>query len=380
MSEHEDTTTVLEVDRGDVATTRLVEAPAPAPGAGEVALRVDRFALTANNVTYAVAGEVLGYWDFFPAEAPWGRVPAMGWADVVASGHDDVPVGGRCYGWFPMAGRVTTTVSPVEGGLRDDAPHRTAHAPVYRRFAWTEDDPWYDAAGGEEAEDRHALLRGLFLTGFLADASLADRTDDDGRAYLGADEVLVVSASSKTAIGFARNAAAHEGLRVVGLTSPGNADFVADLGVYDEVVTYDEVGTGAAPGPAAARGDARAVVVDMAGNPAVVGALHRAADERILASVFVGKSHHDADEVPVEGGPEVEFFFAPTEVSHRIRAWGQDGYDERTTRALHDFVADSRRWLDVERRDGPEAVRDAWADLVAGRVPPSVGIVASLHA
>ena len=51
----------------------------PAPGRDGVVLRIDTFALTSNNVTYAVAPEQLGYWNFFPSDRPgWGRVPV--WA------------------------------------------------------------------------------------------------------------------------------------------------------------------------------------------------------------------------------------------------------------------------------------------------------------
>ena len=53
----------------------------------EVLFKVDRFALTANNISYASAGDSLGYWGFFPAEESWGRIPAMGWGEVIAPDH-----------------------------------------------------------------------------------------------------------------------------------------------------------------------------------------------------------------------------------------------------------------------------------------------------
>ena len=34
---------------------------------GEVLLQVEKFSFTANNVTYGVAGDSIGYWNFFPA-------------------------------------------------------------------------------------------------------------------------------------------------------------------------------------------------------------------------------------------------------------------------------------------------------------------------
>ncbi|MDG0970259.1 MAG: DUF2855 family protein, partial [Porticoccaceae bacterium] len=36
---------------------------------GEVLVSIERFAFTANNVTYGAAGDTIGYWKFFPASA-----------------------------------------------------------------------------------------------------------------------------------------------------------------------------------------------------------------------------------------------------------------------------------------------------------------------
>ena len=48
-------------------------------------LRVERFGLTANNVTYGAFGDQLGYWQFFAAPEGWGRIPVWGFGEVVAS-------------------------------------------------------------------------------------------------------------------------------------------------------------------------------------------------------------------------------------------------------------------------------------------------------
>ncbi len=74
--------------------TRWVDTQLPGDLAeGQVLFRVDRFAFTANNISYAMAGEMLGYWRFFPTEDGWGRIPAMGFGDVIASRHDGVAIG-----------------------------------------------------------------------------------------------------------------------------------------------------------------------------------------------------------------------------------------------------------------------------------------------
>ena len=372
-----DANAVVEVDRAAPGATRLVESELEPLGEGQVRLRVDRYALTANNVTYAVMGDMLGYWDFFPADTArkWGRVPTMGWADVVESAHPEVAAGGRYYGWFPMARFVDLTVSPTRDGLRDDGAHRQAHAPVYRSYVETGHDPWYPSVDGAAAdagtaadelgddEDRHALLRGLFLTGLLAEAFF----DDQG--YLGAEAVVVLSASSKTAIGFAQRASERD-VAVVGVTSAGNAEFVRSLGWYDEVVGYDDVGSlPLVP----------TVSVDMSGNGAALAALHERLGDRLAYSMIIGNSHHDAPLAEVAVDPAPQFFFAPTEIGRRVEAWGRDEYDRRCHEALDAFVADSRRWLTVERTTGPAAAESAWHDAFHGAVPPSVGRIVSLH-
>ena len=70
----------LQIDRARHAESRMHDSALPALAPEQVRLRIERFAITANTVTYATTGDVLGYWDFFPT-----GVPAMGWAEVVES-------------------------------------------------------------------------------------------------------------------------------------------------------------------------------------------------------------------------------------------------------------------------------------------------------
>lgn len=359
-----DTTTHLEIDRSDYSHSRLHKEPLGDLLPGHVRIRVERFALTANNITYAVVGDMLGYWSFFPAEAGWGRVPAMGWGEVVASAHADVPTGGRYYGWFPMSQQIDMKVAPTSEGLRDDGEHRAGHAAVYRTYAATDRDPFYRA--GADCEDRHALLRGLFLTAFLADDFLGEHD------YYGAARLVVLSASSKTAIGLAQRASKRGLAEVVGVTSPGNVDFVTSLGGwYDRVVAYDDIET--------VPTDGGAVSVDMAGNASVLERVHSHFGDQLKYSMAIGLSHHDAPRgAPPSVGPTPEMFFAPTQVSKRLQEWGPQVYRARLVSALHEFVDDSTAWLEVKRSSGPEAAQAVWSQTLAGKVAPSAGMIASL--
>jgi hypothetical protein len=354
----------LQVDRARHGVTRIVESDLPALAAGQVRLRVERFAVTANTVTYATTGDLLGYWDFFPTgDAAWGCVPAMGWAEVVESRHPDVPAGGRYYGWYPMARYLDMTVTPTSDGLRDDGAHRAAHAPVYRACVATDRDAFHQP--GADAEDRHALLRGLFITGWLAEDCFADND------WFGARRVLVLSASSKTAVGFAYCADRRPALEVIGVTSARNHAFTHALGCYDEVVTYEDIAAIPAATPI--------VSIDMAGSGPILAAVHSRFGGQLKHSMAIGRSHHEAppraQDLP---GPKPAFFFAPTQVKKRVQDWGPRGYQERVASAVKQFVDWSRGWLRVRHSSGAQAAATAWAEVHAGRVAPDVGHIVSL--
>lgn len=268
----------LEIDRADLGTARLVEEPLAGPAPGEVWFRVERFAVTANTVTYAVTGDTLGYWDLFPDDFRLGPGTGHGLGRSgcirASSGADRRPY----YGWFPMSRYLDMTVSPTSDGLRDDGPHRSAHALVYRAYVATNRDPFHEP--GADAEDRHALLRGLFITGFLAEDFFADHD------YFGASRVLVLSASSKTAIGFAHCADSRPGIDVVGVTSQANHAFVHGLGCYDEAITCDDI--------TAVPTGAPVVSIDMSGNGVVLERVHSHFGDGLRHSMAIGRSHHDA--------------------------------------------------------------------------------------
>jgi hypothetical protein len=287
----------------------------------------------------------------------------MGWAQIVESRHPEVPVGGRYYGWYPMARYVDMTVTPTADGLRDDGAHRAGHAPVYRAYVVVDRDPFHQP--GTDAEDRHALLRGLFITGWLAEDYFADND------WFGARRVLVLSASSKTAIGFAHCADSRAGIEVIGVTSARNHAFTYSLGCYDEVLAYDEIADIPASTPI--------VSIDMAGSGPVLATVHSHFGEQLKHSMAIGRSHHEAPpRTAALPGPKPAFFFAPTQVKKRVQDWGPRGYQERVATALKQFVDWSRDWLKVRHTHGAAAAAGTWREVHAGRVAPDVGHVVSM--
>ncbi|WP_433652968.1 DUF2855 family protein [Micromonospora zamorensis] len=347
------------VARDDLGRSTLVDGATPEVADGEVLLRVDRVGLTANNVTYAVLGDAMRYWEFFPPAArglgpQWGLPPLWGFAEVVASTVAGVEVGQRVYGYLPPAGHLVVRPDRVDAsGFRDASPHRAELPSPYNAYRSTTGDPAYQA----DQEDLLILFRPLFFTSFM----LADQVVDNG--FYGAESLLVSSASSKTAY-----AAAFElrgrGPRLVGLTSPGNLAFTRSLGCYDEVVPYDDI---------SALDTVPTVYLDLSGAPSTRAALRQHLGDRLVRDIAVGLTNQTPNAAAAQ-----EVFFAPVQMRKRGQDWGREGLDERFTEAWQRFTAVVSGWLDVQVGVGPEALQRAWAEVLAGRTPPRVGHVVQL--
>lgn len=355
-------TTILKVKRAAIAEAELDEAP-PAPLAeGEVRAATRDFALTANNITYAVAGAMIGYWQFFPVAEPWGIVPVWGFAEVTESRCPELPVGSRFWGFLPMASDFVLRPQGTSArGFTDGAAHRAKLPAVYNEYQRTDGEPPEVAA----LADARSLLFPLFMTGWI----IADYLSD--KAMFGAARVIIGSASSKTGFGFAHYAGQIAPKpEIVGLTSPGNIGFVEGLGLYDKVLAYGDVAT--------LDGSVPSVYVDMSGDGAVLAAVHRHFGDNLKASIGVGATHWDAPrgggELP---GPKPEFFFAPGQIAKRNADWGKGEALRRALAANIAFVTGRPDLVQVRRGAGGAAVREAYAAMAAGRTPPAEGLILS---
>src|SRR3954467_9897779 len=113
------------VKRDDLRECRIAESDERPVAGGQALLRVDRFGLTANNITYAVFGDAMSYWEFFPAGDGWGRVPMWGFAEVERSDADGLESRQRVYGYLPPSSPLVVTPDPVDShGFVDGSPHR----------------------------------------------------------------------------------------------------------------------------------------------------------------------------------------------------------------------------------------------------------------
>ena len=345
---------------------------------GEALLKIERFSFTANNVTYGASGDTIGYWRFFPPSQQesqqtgqqdgdtYGLIPVWGMAEVVESQCDGVATGERVYGYFPPAHFLKVTpgrINPYQ--FTDMADQRAELPPIYNNYTRLDNEPGY-----ERALDNHrALLQPLHATSYL----LCDKLGME-KNY-GAEQVIIVSASSKTAIGLAYGLAqSADKPHLVGVTSPGNADFVAGLGHYDQVVTYDDL---------AAIETRAATIVDMSGNSGYLGRLHAHLGNAMVQCVNVGLTHwdrlgnEDADAAKIIT-ERSNFFFAPSHAAHRSNEWGAEEFTKRMQAFLAGSIAASQGWMQVVEAHGLEALAARYGAMVEGQFDPTEGLIITL--
>lgn len=365
--------TQLQTDRSALGNNRVVTTLLRDILPGEALLKINRAAVTSNNITYAAFGDVphLRYWNFFPTgEAGWGHMPAWGFADVVASTVEGVAVGERYFGYWPIASHLF--VQPERVNARrffDGASHRQDLTSIYNQYLRTSADPAYRP----QDENYVMLLRPLFTTSCM----LADFLHDN--RFFGARRLLVSSASSKTAFGTAFGLQSclppTPGLEILGLTSAGNCGFVDGLGCYTASVAYEALEQLDPAVPT--------VYVDLSGDARLRARVHHHFGDSLAYDCYAGSAQsHDFLSAEPLPGPSVEQYFAPVQIAKRNKDWGPALVTQKLNeweRSFIERVQDAQRpWMRVREHVGADAARQLVGDLVAGRIDPKEGHVVVL--
>ncbi len=353
----------FETRKDELSQTRISAYDAPSPDDGEILVKVESFALTANNVTYGVVGQKIGYWRFFPVDETWGIIPVWGFAEVIDSRHTDVGVGERLYGYLPMATHLRLRPAKLAGPrLIDATAHRAELPAVYNAYSRTNHEPGYDPA----LDDERMLLFPLYATSYCLYDFLRDNDN------FGAEQVVICSASSKTAIGLAYALRSDaEAPRRIALTSPRNLSAVQDLNLYDQAFAYADF--------ARIDNSLPTVIVDMSGNGAVLSDLHAHLAGNMRFTSNVGLTHYDANDM----GPDFirdrsAMFFAPGHIKKRAEDWGPGEFEKKAMTFWREAAQRSREWLRIERVSGLNALSAAYGEVLSGSSSPAKGIVVSL--
>jgi len=360
----------FQINKRDLSQTRLVDLAEDdaSPGEGEIVVSIERFGFSANNITYAVAGDTLNYWQFFPAknastDVDWGVVPVWGFAQITKSNHGSLEVGERVFGYFPPAS--TLVMKPVglsNQSFFDGSEHRSSLPKGYNSYRRVGAAP----SKNTQADNLQMLLFPLYATSFC----LADLLRSE--SWFDAQQIIVASASSKTSIGLAYGlASCDDRPAVVGLTSKGNESFTKELGLYDQVATYNDMVEQIKTVPSA--------IVDMSGNADMLGKLHAHLGDAIMKTINVGLTHwetprHNPDIIKERSS----FFFAPTYMQNKMKEWGVDEFNKRSGQFVKQSSVSSANWLKMETHTSLDALPDLYQAMLEGSAAPDRGIVFEL--
>jgi len=359
----------LQSLKSDLTKTRIVESKDFSLDDGEITVAIENFAFTANNVTYGVAGDTIGYWQFFKTTEDednlWGCIPVWGFGKVIESNSVEINIGERLFGYFPPANMLSLKpIKITDQSFSDGKDHRRDLPAVYNNYIRLSGDADYES----EMDNIRSLLFPLHITSFCICDALEEKD------YYGAEQILIVSASSKTAIGLAQGLEeASSSPSIIGLTSQKNLDFVKNLGCYDEVITYDEISS--------VNFQNKSVIVDMAGSREILGTLHGSLRDNMLKCLTVGMTHWDND-VTAEDAlgqamlrERTEFFFAPAHIQKRVKDWGYDGYNQKTNEFMKTRSLQSSHWMKIREVNGIENFISIYNQFVKGDINPNEGII-----
>lgn len=352
----------FEINRKDLRQSRWKQTSSKILQEGDIEIAIDKFGFTANNITYANLGDSFGYWNFFPAEERpdiWGIIPTWGFGTVIESVNSGIQKGERFYGYFPTASHLILKPGKVRPtGFSDIVEHRVKLPTAYNFYYNLSKDDFYS----KESEDYQAIFRPLFTTSFLLDEYLIDNN------LFGAKDVLITSASSKTAIALAflmkeRREKENLSFKIHALTSVRNLDWVQSLGYYDTVCLYDQISS-------LEKSDI--CVVDFSGNEKVqretkdyFGSFHKH-----LCLVGIVHWEDQAENPDTSGGV---LFFAPTQIKKKSKEWGLANFQEKLLNSFQKFFISSKPWLKINQSEMKSSIENVYLETLEGKISAEMG-------
>lgn len=381
----------FQVDKQDLSQHRIVaiedaDLSKEVLSTEGVTFEVERFAFTANNLTYFMMGEKLGYWQFFPAVSDkaladkaasnkplesnannkWGVIPVWGIGKVSASSVEGVDVGNRYFGYFPPATHLhMDAITFAQGNLIDTSAHRKALPQGYNLYRPLE-------SGGDNTQSHRENLQMLLWPLYITSYCLWDLIDQYNAPK--PRQVIVLSASSKTSLGLAY-ALKKDDYHVIGVTSSKSQGFVEGLDVYNQVVCYDNLDDIASKA---------SIVVDMSGNSEVKLWLKNKLGYDLMRYVQVGLTHwqdagtgDSAEDTEDASGKGDEFFFAPAHIQTRMEELGASVFHAKSGAFVKEAMMWTASWLSVKQQNSINDLEKDFQAICNGEIPANEGLIYS---
>jgi len=353
----------FEVNRSDLRKFRWTNHPESELKDGQIKIFIDKFGFSSNNVTYANLGNSFGYWNFFPVDNVWGIIPTWGFGTVIESNHKEISLGERFYGYYPTASHLVLEPGKVRPtGFSDTKEHRTKLPSAYNFYYNTTRDEFYT----KESEDFQLIYRPLFTTSFLLESYLLENQ------FFTAKDVLITSASSKTAIALAyllklNREKNHFSFKIHALTSNRNLSLVQSLGYYDKVKCYEDLGS---------FDKSDICVVDFSGNEKIQSEikLHFGSHHKHLC--LVGMVHWE-EQAQDQKESQGVLFFAPAEIKKKSKHWGLAGFQEKLVHSFGAYAKDSSTWMKYKNLDFSSSFENVYLETLEGKFPAELGAILS---
>jgi len=351
----------LQVNRNDFYDYRILKSSPSDIEEGEILVKIDQFAFTSNNITYAIVGERVGYWKFFPVSEAEGIIPVWGYSEVIASKSEAISVGERIYGYYPMASHLVMVPTKIkDGNFTDGTAHRAELPQIYNNYISTATDPSYS----KNEEAFQSIFRPLFTTSFLIDDLFFDNSFFDSK------NIILTSASSKTAIGTAfllHQRKSNHDIKIIGLTATQNLNFVSNLGFYDDVISYDQIDTLEA---------VKSAIIDFAGNDNTHAQLQEHLGDRLQYNCLVGMVDWQNNGTTTPNG---QFFFAPTQLVKRNKEWGPQVLQQKLASSWLSFTKNAKSWITFNEINTIEGLRELYLKMLEGDIDPSIGHIVKIN-
>ena len=346
---------IFLVNKYDLFETTFSEEKIPISKENEVILEIERYAFTSNNITYGVIGDTLGYWNFFPAEEPYGIIPVWGFANVTSSNNEYILEGDRFYGYFPMSRYLKVIPKKVNDfGFIDDSNHRRKLPPVYNHYSKI-------IKYADESLEYHPLIKPLFLTSFLNYFFFQDEK------FFDCDQIILTSASSKTALSLAFLLSKYklkDNKKIIAITSEKNMQFVSEIKFYDIVLSYDNAEENLKR--------SKSVIVDFAGNSDYLKKLSDHLGDGLKHVSLIGLADWSS-KTNFKIIPNSKFFFAPNHAEKRYREMGVKRTTLLADELLKEFIMKVKNYIKLEYCNDPKDIHELYLKSLKGKIDPSKG-------
>ena len=323
-------------------------------------LKMESYALTSNNITYAVLGEKLGYWNFFPVNKPYGIIPVWGLAKVVFSIYENISIGDRYYGYFPMSTYIKLNPERITSyGFTDGSSHRKLLPSVYNNYANV-------SQMVEEKIEYHPIIKPLFLTSFLNYYFLKDEN------FFNAEQIILTSASSKTALSLAyllNENQSKDKKNIIGITSKKNFEFVETVKFYDQVVSYSDIKSEIKKN--------KSLIIDFSGNSDFLNKISNYLGCLLKYICLIGLADWSS-KMDFKTLSNAKFFFAPDHAEKRYKLMGVKETTLLGATKMEDFINVIKSWMKLTYIRDSKALEKIYIEILKGNLDPTKGYLVRL--